>query len=174
MSVGSRTPHCRTVFQNWQDKTPRASPDEQSVMEYPPELPQDTKSLRSCSGNREKMLLKGQLRIKCHSQYIKIVRLLQHNGSGWGCILRDLETIIVLVLLAFNFIPQRSHHAFTLTSVGVTTLRVSPYVRVKCVSDRGSAHSKLILRIEGLCIWRGMKQWLSEDQQYILELKQWN
>ena len=27
----------------------------------------------------------------------------------------DLETIIVLVLLAFNFIPQRSHHAFPLT-----------------------------------------------------------
>ena len=29
--------------------------------------------------------------------------------------MRDLENIIVLVLLAFNFIPQRSHHAFTLT-----------------------------------------------------------
>ena len=37
------------------------------------------------------------------------------NGGGWGCILRNLETIIFLVLLAFNFIPQRSHHAFTLT-----------------------------------------------------------
>ena len=28
--------------------------------------------------------------------------------------MRDLETIIVLVLLAFNFIPQRSHHSLTL------------------------------------------------------------
>ena len=28
--------------------------------------------------------------------------------------MRDLETIIVLVLLAFNFIPQRSHHSPTL------------------------------------------------------------
>ena len=38
------------------------------------------------------------------------------NGGGWGCIVRDLETIIVLVLLEFNSIPQRSpHHAFTLT-----------------------------------------------------------
>ena len=36
-------------------------------------------------------------------------------GGDRGCIVRDLETIIVLVLLAFNFIPQRSHHAFTLT-----------------------------------------------------------
>ena len=120
MCIGSRTPHCRTVFQNWQDKTPKASPDEQSIMEYSPELPQDTKSLRSGSGNRAKMLLKGQLRIKFRSQYIKIDRLFSIvpsmvNGGGWECIVRDMETIIVLVLLAFNFIPQRSHHAFTLT-----------------------------------------------------------
>ena len=26
------------------------------------------------------------------------------NGGDWGCIVCDLETIIVLVLLAFNFI----------------------------------------------------------------------
>ena len=36
------------------------------------------------------------------------------NGGDWGCIVRDLETIIVLVLLAFNFIPQKSHHSLTL------------------------------------------------------------
>ena len=36
------------------------------------------------------------------------------NGGDWGCIVRDLETIIVLVLLSFNFIPQRSHHSPTL------------------------------------------------------------
>ena len=35
------------------------------------------------------------------------------NGGDWGCIVRDLETIIVLVLLAFNFIPQRLHHSLT-------------------------------------------------------------
>ena len=28
------------------------------------------------------------------------------NAGDWGCIMRDLETIIVLVLLAFNFIPR--------------------------------------------------------------------
>ena len=33
--------------------------------------------------------------------------------DDWGCIVRDLETIIVIVLLAFNFIPQRSHHSLT-------------------------------------------------------------
>ena len=36
------------------------------------------------------------------------------NGGDWECIVRDLETIIVLVLLALNFIPQRSHHSLTL------------------------------------------------------------
>ena len=36
------------------------------------------------------------------------------NGDDWGYIVRDLETIIVLALLAFNFIPQRSHHSLTL------------------------------------------------------------
>ena len=36
------------------------------------------------------------------------------NGGYWGSIVSDLETTIVLVLLAFNFIPQRSHHSLTL------------------------------------------------------------
>ena len=38
------------------------------------------------------------------------------NGGDWECIVHDMETIIVLVLLAFNFIPQRSHHSLTLPS----------------------------------------------------------
>ena len=36
------------------------------------------------------------------------------NMGDWGCIVLDLETI-VLVLLAFNLIPQRSHHSLTLS-----------------------------------------------------------
>ena len=67
--IGSRAPYRRTVLQNWQDKTPKASPKKQSIMEYFPGHPQDTKPLRSCSGNRAKMLLKSDLGIKCHSQY---------------------------------------------------------------------------------------------------------
>ena len=35
------------------------------------------------------------------------------NGGDWRCIVRDLKTIIVTDLLAFNFIPQRSHHSIT-------------------------------------------------------------
>ena len=30
--------------------------------------------------------------------------------------MRDLETIIVLILLSFNFTPQRSHYSLTLTT----------------------------------------------------------
>ena len=112
MCIGSRTPHCRTVFQNRQDKTPKASPDDQSIMGYSPGLPQDTKSLRSCSGDRAKMLLKGQLRIKCHSNISRSSDSFSTvpsmvNGGEWGCIVHDLETIIVLVLLTFNFIPPK-------------------------------------------------------------------
>ena len=45
-------------------------------MEHSPELLQDTKSLKICSGNRAKMLLKGHLGIKCHSQYIKVIKVM--------------------------------------------------------------------------------------------------
>ena len=37
------------------------------------------------------------------------------NADDRRCIVRDLETIIVLVLLGFNFISQRSHHTLTFT-----------------------------------------------------------
>ena len=68
------------------------------------------------------MLLKSHLGIKCHSQYnnlrisdsfITVPPLV--NAGDWVCVVRHLETIIVLVLVAFNFIPERSHHSLTLT-----------------------------------------------------------
>ena len=66
------------------------------------------------------MFVKSHLGSKCHSEYNKIIRLLQHsppivNADDLGYIVRELETIIVLVLLAFNFILQRSHHSQTFT-----------------------------------------------------------
>ena len=102
------------------DKTPKASPKKQSIMEYLPGLPQDTKPLRSCSGNGAKMLLKSQFGIKCHSNITRSSDSFSTvtpivNAGDWGCIVRDLETIIVLVLLAFYFISQRSHHSPTFT-----------------------------------------------------------
>ena len=58
----------------------------------------------------------GHLGIKCDSQYNKIIDSFSTVQTivNWGCIVRDLETIIVLVLLVLNFIPQKSHHSLTL------------------------------------------------------------
>ena len=68
------------------------------------------------------MLLKSHLGIKCHTQFIKVTRFLQHSSTNgyWGdlgCIVCDLETIIVLVFLAFNLILQRMkfHYYHSLT-----------------------------------------------------------
>ena len=88
--IGSRAPHCRTVLQNGHDKTQNASHKKRSIisqetifhltrsdlsyhkkrsiMEHSPGLSLDTKSLRNCSGNQAKVLLKGHRGINCHSQ----------------------------------------------------------------------------------------------------------
>ena len=65
------------------------------------------------------MLLKFNFVIKCHSHSNKVIRLLQYSsanrmGVTAGCIVLEMEAIIVLVLLAFNFIPQMSHRSRTL------------------------------------------------------------
>ena len=63
------------------------------------------------------MLLKSRLGIKyitrssdSFSTVLPIV-----NVDDWGCIVRDLEIVVVLVVLTFNFIPQRSRHSLTFT-----------------------------------------------------------
>ena len=61
-------------------KIPKASSKKRSIMKHSPGLPQDTKSLRSSSGYRAKRLL--NLGIKCHSQYNKVIRLLQYSFSN--------------------------------------------------------------------------------------------
>ena len=80
--IGSRAPDCRTVLQNWQDKTPKGTHKQRSIMEHSPGLPQDTESLTSCSRNRAKMLLEGHLEIKCHSHYNKVIRLPQYSSAN--------------------------------------------------------------------------------------------
>ena len=88
-----RAADCRTVLQNWQDKTPKASHKKRSIVEYSPGLPQDTKSSGDCSGNRAKMLMLSwniiiwvtilcYLGIKCHSQYNKVIRLHRHSSAN--------------------------------------------------------------------------------------------
>ena len=76
----------RTVLLNEPDKPPKASHKKQPIIEHSPGLLQDTKPLRSFSGNRAEMFLKSNHGIKCDSKYIKVIRLLQHSSvnSYWG------------------------------------------------------------------------------------------
>ena len=71
-------------------------------MEYPPGLPGGQ--------NFAKVNLESNAtpNISRSSDSFSTVPSMVKGGDG-GCIVHDLETIIVLVLLAFNFIPQRSH-----------------------------------------------------------------
>ena len=90
-------------------------------MKYSQVLPYVTKPLGNCSGNQTKIHLKSHLGIKCHFQNIKVIRPLRtvpqiFNGGDWGCNVRDLETIILLVLLAFNFFPQKSHQSHQISN----------------------------------------------------------
>ena len=85
--IGSRAPHSRTVL-------PRARQNLESICQgaiYSPGLPQDTKSLRRCECNRLEMLQKSHLVIKCHSEYVKVIRLLCTvppivNGGDWDAL----------------------------------------------------------------------------------------
>ena len=78
--VSAAEHHTVEQYQKTGRTKPRKHPKKRCTMEHSPGLPQDTKSLRSCSGNRAKMLLKGHLGIKCHSQYNKVIRLLQYSS----------------------------------------------------------------------------------------------
>ena len=65
------------------------------------------------------MLFKRHLGIKCNSQYIEVIRLLSTvhpkvNAGDRGCIVCDLQTIMVIVSLTFNFICERLHHSLIL------------------------------------------------------------
>ena len=124
--IGSRTPDCRTALQNWQDKKPKASPKKRSIMKHCPGLPQDTKSLLSCSGNWAKMLLKGHLWIKCHSQNNKVIGLLQYSSgnSSWGW-------------LGMHCARPRDYHSLGLTHIQFHPPKVTPLTNPAKVTDQG-------------------------------------
>ena len=95
-------------------------------MEHSPELPRGTKSLRSCSGNRAKMLLKGHLGIKCHSQYNKAFGLLQYSPansqSGW---------------LGIYCAWPGDYHSPGLTSIKFHSPKVTPLTNPAKITDQG-------------------------------------
>ena len=79
--IGSRAPHCKTVLHKWQYKTQKASLKKRSIIQCSSGLPQDTKSLRNCSGNQAKMFLKCILESNV-TPNIKVIRLLQHSSAN--------------------------------------------------------------------------------------------
>ena len=90
-------------------------------MKYSPGL-QDIEPLASCSGNETKTVLKGHLSIKCLAQKYQGTQIhsdqfrqeLMEATVDCRFIVRDLEIIIVLELLAFNLFPYRSRHSITI------------------------------------------------------------
>ena len=94
------------------------------------------------------------------SQNIQVSRLLQHSaansssiGGDWGYIVRDLETIIVLVLLAFNFIPHRLHHSLTLLRS-----RFNDSATATLTSGDGTTATKVVISITDEFIFQNGKK----------------
>ena len=110
---------CHTiVLRNGQQKKLKSISQGVVCHKYSPELLQDTKLLRSCSRKFAKMLLKSHIginvtpsRSRQSDSFSTVPRIF--NGVDLRCIVCHLETIFVIVLLALNFIPQRSHHSRT-------------------------------------------------------------
>ena len=120
MCIGSRAPHCRTVLQNGQTKPRRRLPGSslswntcQNFMKIPSHW---EASLEIERRYYSKVIFESNVtpNITRSSDSFSTVPPIV-NAGDWGCIECDLETLIVLVLLAFNFIPQWSHHSLTLT-----------------------------------------------------------
>ena len=119
MCTGSQAPHCRTVLQNGlarQKHLLRSNPlwnTCQDFLKIPSLWDAALDTERRCFS---KVILKSnatQNITRSLDPFSTVLTIV--NAVDLGCIVRDLETIIVLVLLTFNFIPQRSQHSLTLT-----------------------------------------------------------
>ena len=95
------------------------------IMEYLPGLPQDTKPLRCCFGNRAKMRLQSHLGIKCHSQYNKAIRLLQHSCANRLCRWQGMHCAW-----------PRYYHGLSLTRIRFHPPKVTPLINL----DEVTAH----------------------------------
>ena len=168
--IGNRAPNGRTLIQNWQDKTPKAFPKKQSIMEYLPGLPQDTKPLKSCSGKRAKMFLKSPLGINRHSQYNKVIRLLQHSSTNSQC-----------GWLGMQCEWPGDYHSLCLTRIQFYPPKVTPLTNLHEVMVLGlcncnskawgwhnSYQSGVIGITDQLILQNGKKLWgVKEEQQWV-------
>ena len=143
-----------TTLQNstpkWVGENLEAYCRKRSIMEHSPGLPQDTKSLRSSSLNWVKVFLEWNVTLnttRSSDSFSTVPPIV--NGEDWGCIAHDLETIIVLVLLTFNFIPQKSHHLLTLTRSQIkesATVTLMPGYGTTAIQVESPTHNQLIFQ----------------------------
>ena len=112
-------PHCRTVLQSWQNKTRKTSINNDSIILNTPQ------NIIKISG-LEKLLWKANKDASQKSSWSQMSLSISRSSDSFstvspivngrlGMLVRYLETIIVLVLLIFNFILQRSHSHHSLT-----------------------------------------------------------
>ena len=155
--IGSRSPSCRTALHDEQDKTRKASPNEQW------NTPQD---LICNSGNRTKILPKSHLGIKCHSRYIMVIRLLQYSSLiGWlGVHCAWPGDYHCLSLTRSQLIKQRSRHSLTLHPAEVTVQELC-----KCNSNARGWHNSyeggVISITDKLILEHGEKLWGVQEEQ---------
>ena len=79
MRLCSRCPNRRTVFQDWQNKTPKTSPDQVHISEYTSSPTHYTNFLSSRSCYSSQMRLKGELAINNHTKDSKQLFTGQHS-----------------------------------------------------------------------------------------------
>ena len=115
----------------------------------------NTKPLRSCYWNRDNVLLKSHLGIKCPNISLPIYQgppLV--NWFDWGCIVSDLVTIIVSVLLAISVTPKRSNHSVTSPISHGQVTKVSdqaPHISTKYSADSRNRTPRA--RVSGQSFW---------------------
>ena len=80
---------------------------------------QDTKSLRNCPANRAKMLLKSYIGIKCHYEYVMVIRLLQHSSANSQC-----------VWLGMYCDSPGDYHSLNLTRIQFYSPEVTPLTKL--------------------------------------------
>ena len=111
------------------------------------------------------MLLEAQFVIKCTPNITRSSDSFSTvpptvNGGDRGCIVRDLKTIVVLVLLAFNFIPHTSHYSLTLPRSGIRDSST-----VTLTSGDGPTAMKLVISITDQLIFLNGKKLRSVQKE---------
>ena len=163
MCIGSQEPHCRTVLQNGQNKPWKHFPSlswntRQGFLNI---LSYWEAALETEQRCLSKVILESNVtpNLTSLSDSFSTVPPMV-NGGDWGRIMCDLETIIVLVLLTFNFIPQRLHHLLTLPRSWIRD-----YATVTLMPGDGTTATKVVISITDLLIFQNRKKLRSAQEE---------